>query len=96
MEWTDIEAEFRYISDARRVIEMSPADAYEEAMRLMARQIVLAVIARRPDETAEDEAGAAVPPAPPQRELGTVGIDTRVLDSGTTETEEPDSDRSRP
>jgi len=85
MTWTNIDIEYSFVSDARRVIGVIPDDAYEDALRLLARRIVLAVITQRPTKRAEVAgAGIAPLPAPPRRDLGREKGETRFQDIVST------------
>lgn len=93
MSWRDIDVEYSYISDVRRVVEISPEDAFEEALQRLARRIVATVITSRPEEAEELRAAAVEPkPAVPRRELGREEFDTRLVDRGSTEPLEPDDE----
>ncbi|MEM3022731.1 MAG: hypothetical protein QW645_04315 [Candidatus Bathyarchaeia archaeon] len=89
MTWEGIDARYSYVSDARRVIQMSTEDAYEEALRSLARQIVFAVITQRPTKIAPGvlTVSGPVPPGTPQRIPGATTLDTRFLDTVTTTTD---------
>lgn len=89
MTWENIDARYSYVSDARRIIQKSTEDAYEEALRSLARQIVFAVITQRPTKIAPGvlSVSGPAPPGTPQRIPGTKTLDTRFLDTVTTTTE---------
>ncbi|MCX8036709.1 MAG: LPS assembly lipoprotein LptE [Candidatus Sumerlaeia bacterium] len=89
MTWQNIDARYSYVSDARRIIQMSAEDASEEALRSLARQIVFAVITQRPTKVAPGvlTASGPAPPGTPQRIPGAKTLDTRFLDTVTTTTD---------
>jgi len=86
MTWEGIDVDYMFVSDARRVIEVVPDDAYEAAMRQLARQIVMAVMTRPPTRRSLMLAtGPAPASTSPQRVLGREQLDTRFLDAVSSE-----------
>ena len=91
MTWEDIDVEYSYLSDARHVFEVSPEDSHEEALRGLARMIVLTVIAMPPEEAEELRAAEGEPkPSAPRPLLGREEFDTRLVDRGSTEPVAPE------
>lgn len=81
MTWRDVDIEYTYTSDVRLIAEVSPGDAYEEAMEFMARQIVRTVISEPPEEyEAMREAAKQAEPAPPRPILGSEEVNTQLLE----------------
>jgi len=92
MTWKDINIDYSFESDARfsgawatggaEGVGTSPQDAYKDALRQLAREIVFTVLTKKPDENAMEEAAPGVrPPAPPRPVLGREKLDTRLLDN---------------
>jgi hypothetical protein len=81
MQWKNVDVEYSYISDVRLILETSPQDAIEEALRVLARALVMTVMNTPPTQVAPQLASVAVPalavpvpaPAPPRPVLGTLG-----------------------
>jgi hypothetical protein len=110
MAWNNIDVEYTYISDTRRsdirdlgsrgVIEGVAENAYEDALRQLARQIVSTVITRKPIAGSEVTGLATAPtPPPPKSVLGREKVDTRFVDIRSSESlpvEEPGTRRERP
>jgi hypothetical protein len=86
MAWLGIDVEYSFVSDARRVIEVIPDDAYEDALRMLARRIVMTVITRPPQKRAATLVTEGAPsPTSPRRVLGREKVDTRFLEPVTSE-----------
>lgn len=85
MLWEDIMVDHYFVSDARRVIEVSPDDAYEDALRALARVIVRTVMTRPPQSRAA-ELTATVPfsATGPKKVLGREKVDTKLFDALST------------
>jgi hypothetical protein len=110
MTWRDINSEYSFISDARRadvrdlgsrgVIEGVAENAYDDALRMLARDIVRTVLTRRPASGIEVKQAAKVAgPAAPKNVLGREKVDTRFADIRSSEplpVEEPGVKRERP
>jgi len=99
MTWNNIDVEYSFVSDARRVIEVIPDDAHEEILRSLARQIVASVVTRRPTDRADLKGTrGAARAAPPQKVLGREKVDTRFQDIRTSESqplEEPETQKTQ-
>jgi hypothetical protein len=102
MKWTNVVAEWAYISDVRYVDYRSSLSGgvegpYQEALRALARRIVATVITQPPDKEAPGLVKGTAPRTyGPERVLGKERIDTRFLDTTSTEPKTLNNSTVRP
>jgi len=102
MKWTNVVADWAYISDVRYVdyrgsLTGGVEGPYQEALRALARRIVAHVITQPPDkETPGLVTGTAPRTYGPERVLGKDRVDTRFLDTTSTEPKTLNNSTVRP